>query len=425
MEEPVVKPFENLLHEVAGYQKEVLSRRSRLAQLRLHRPSGLTAKSRFRPWNLWVPSLAVAAAGIVGFVWMTRPAPLTFVVGPTATPGQPQVSLSANLESVPVRFSDGSMVELNRGGELKVIDLDAEGATVEMTSGRADVSVKHRKKTHWRLDAGPFEVVVTGTRFSMEWDRPTETLTVAMSEGSVEIVGRHVADSSPIRVTAGQRFSASKNLSRWTIEANQPVATATKPAALAPTPTPADPSGGESAANHDEANPALAPAPTATTTGKSSAKVARRWQLLAKQGRYNDALDAIEKSGGFMATCRRAGAEELVQLGDVARLARRSARADQAYQLARKRFPDVDRPIFGLGLLSFEQRHDYAAAADWFATYLRKFPRGPLANEAAGREMESWQRAGSSAKAVSAAKRYLDSQPSGPYAPLARQIVSP
>jgi tetratricopeptide (TPR) repeat protein len=151
----------------------------------------------------------------------------------------------------------------------------------------------------------------------------------------------------------------------------------------------------------------------------------RRWQILARRGRYQEALDAVEQDGGFTATSRRLGAEELVQLGDVARLAGSIGRAEQAYKLARRRFPRLDRPVFALGLVAFEQRHDYGAAASWFETYGRRFPAGPLRDEAAGRAMESWQRAGDGARAAAAAGDYLRRAPTGPYAPLARRIASP
>lgn len=132
----------------------------------------------------------------------------------------------------------------------------------------------------------------------------------------------------------------------------------------------------------------------------------------------------VERAG-FERACRRLGTEDLIQLGDAARLARRPARAEAAYRAAHQRFPGSDRPVFALGLVAFEQRRDFKAAAHWFDSYARQYPRGALALEAVGREMESWHRAGDDTRARRAARKYLDQAPAGPYAPLARQISAP
>ena len=67
---------------------------------------------------------------------------------------------------------------------------------------------------------------------------------------------------------------------------------------------------------------------------------------------------------GWRAECARLGADDLVLLGDVARLAGDLDRAEEAYRLARRRFPDADRPIYALGLIAFEGRHNYKLAGD-------------------------------------------------------------
>jgi hypothetical protein len=128
---------------------------------------------------------------------------------------------------------------------------------------------------------------------------------------------------------------------------------------------------------------------------------------------------------GWRAECARLGADDLVLLGDVARLAGDLNRAEEAYRAARRRFPAADRPTFALGLIAFEGHHDYAAAGDWFASYLRLYPRGPLAREAAGRLIESRLRAGDDGEARQAAASYLRAFPEGPHAALARRTVAP
>jgi tetratricopeptide (TPR) repeat protein len=159
-------------------------------------------------------------------------------------------------------------------------------------------------------------------------------------------------------------------------------------------------------------------------SARAAAVGSRSWQALARSGHYREALQAVERSG-FEKACRKLGSDDLVQLGDVARLARDSSRAEQAYGAARRRFPGNDRPAFAMGLVAFEQRRDFHAAGKWFELYVRQYPNGALAREALGREMESWNRAGDSGRARRAADEYLSEAPTGPYARLARQIASP
>jgi len=73
-----------------------------------------------------------------------------------------------------------------------------------------------------------------------------------------------------------------------------------------------------------------------------------------------------------------------------------------------------------LGKVAFDQRHDYAQAADWFAKCWQEQPQGGLAREAAGRRLEALRKAGSSAQATQAARDYLERYPTGPHAELAR-----
>jgi tetratricopeptide (TPR) repeat protein len=187
--------------------------------------------------------------------------------------------------------------------------------------------------------------------------------------------------------------------------------------------------------------PALAPPPTevAPPTERASAPRARRvevvatragtptggdWRVQAARAEYHEALAAAVLEG-WRAECARLGADDLVLLGDVARLAGDLDRAEEAYRSARRRFPDADRPIYALGLIAFEGRHNYKLAGDLFGSYLRSFPRGPLAREAGGRLIESRLKAGDDLEARRAASSYLRDFPGGPYAALARRTVGP
>ena len=69
------------------------------------------------------------------------------------------------------------------------------------------------------------------------------------------------------------------------------------------------------------------------------------WRALAARAQYREALaSAVDElhGEGWAAGCARLGADDVVLLGDVARLAGDLTRADEAYQSARPRFPSAD-----------------------------------------------------------------------------------
>jgi transmembrane sensor len=330
-------------------------------------------------------------------------------VGDNATTAKGKVGdrLEASAgQPLTLHFSDRSQLTLQRGARARVTELDGRGAQLRLEQGRAEVAVHHRRDTRWQLRAGAFTVTVTGTRFTIEWDEGREALTVVMTEGTVAVRGPGVGNQSPVVVSAGQRFSGSARDARWTLAAEG-----------GPAEEPAPSEGPATTAAVRVARPVAHGGSARISTGAG----AGTWQAQARAGHYAEALKMVERSG-FERACQKLGAEDLIQLGDAARLARSPERAEAAYRAARKRFPGNDRPAFALGLVAFEQRHDFKTAARWFELYTRTYPDGPLAREAVGREMESWQRAGDAARARRAARDYLDQAPTGPYAPLARQL---
>jgi hypothetical protein len=159
--------------------------------------------------------------------------------------------------------------------------------------------------------------------------------------------------------------------------------------------------------------------------GRAAAPVSSAsWRSLARHAHYHEAL-ALAIADDFDAQCDGLRGDDLVLLGDVARLGGDYGRADQAYRAALRRFPELDRPAFALGVMSFEARHDYHDAASWLSRYLRDHPTGPLATEAAGRLLEAWDLAGEESRAREAARSYLRDHPTGPHRALARRLAGP
>lgn len=140
-----------------------------------------------------------------------------------------QADSNARANDVQVRFSDGSVVTLDLGARLQIPRRHARGAEVRLNGGRALFAIEHRAGTHWQVDAGPFAIDVTGTRFSAAWDEPRQQLEVRLEAGSVVVRGGAagpgvtlrpgdvlVASARDQRVTVQRPAEAKADLSRAT-----------------------------------------------------------------------------------------------------------------------------------------------------------------------------------------------------------------
>ena len=89
-----------------------------------------------------------------------------------------------------MRFSEGSSIVLERGGRLRVLALESNGARVLVEKGAADVAIAHRRGPgKWRFEAGPVTVNVTGTRFRVDWNPDDGSFGLDLKEGSVIVGG--------------------------------------------------------------------------------------------------------------------------------------------------------------------------------------------------------------------------------------------
>lgn len=393
---------DNLFRRVAEAQDELLSRVSTVDR-EVRRIAERPAPRARRAW-LVAPVLLTAAGAAAAFALFVR-RPLTVERTDVAS----EVTVGADVVApaerpVALTFSDGSTMELGATARARLTRLGAHGAAIRVERGRAAISVVPRRGNDWGVDVGPFHVAVKGTRFRLQWEPESERFSFELEHGKVVITSPCLAGERAL--VAGQTLEAS---CRWQPADRPPVA----PAALAPVAAPpveVVPEVERAAADE----PAEAPRVRASSPA---------WRKLASAQRYGEALAAAER-GGFAAECRRRDAGDLLLLGDVARLAGSPSRAAQAYEAARrKRGGTPDRSAFGLGLVAFDQRRDYRAAAAWFQTYLREQPRGALAEQAEGRLMDAWQRAGEGARAREAAHGYLARYPHGAYGDLARRLA--
>jgi hypothetical protein len=374
---------------------------ARLAQLDRGR------SPRRRGLRGWTLATGICAGLAALFFWLS-PRAISFSVAGESAGGKVGAPLVAPATApLALAFSDGSTVTLPPRATAHIDALEHDGATLAIEDGTIEVSVIHRARTRWQVRAGAYRIQVTGTRFAAGWDRRTQALTVSMHEGAVMVLGPGITE--PIRVVTGQRLRVSSSGIDLGLENVAP-----PPPAVAPRPPAPEPAAAP--------GPAHASRVHRVELARGGAPDAPDWRVAAARADYPQALAAAMQAG-WRGECARLGASDLVLLGDVARLAGDLPRAEEAYHAARRRFPEVDRPIFALGLIAFEARHDYHAAGDLFASYLRSFPRGPLAREAAGRLIESRLKAGEDAEARAAGAAYLRDFPGGPHTALARRTA--
>ncbi|MEZ4232774.1 MAG: FecR domain-containing protein [Polyangiaceae bacterium] len=371
--------------------------------------------------NVLAGALGAAAAVLISW-WMTLERPLDASLGDQRLTGGSWVATTDSER--PVTFSDGSRLTLKRSARGRVLRLAEHGASFALERGTIHAQVVPHENNHWVVAAGPFEVLVTGTEFDASWDPETEALTVQMQHGSVQISGACL--DGPRTLSGDQRGQFSCALpAPSAVPAPKPHLEAL--AAHENAEIPAEPGAETSHPRRPEsvASGDPAPPPAAPSSAPSAARApGEDWQALARAGRFKAALAAAE-AHGFSSLCTSLPADQVLELGNVARLAGNPARASEAYTSARQRFGGSSAAAtaaFQLGRLAFDGSRDYAGAQRWFAAYLSERPGGGLAQEALGRLMESEHHLGDASSASLHAAEYLKRFPHGPHAALAHGI---
>jgi TolA-binding protein len=370
------------------------------------------------------------AAGLLLFFLLGR-RPLTFRVGPdeAASAGVPGAWIATPPDSAtPIRFSDGTRLLIQPQSRVRVASVDSNGGRLVLENGEVRAAVIHRPGARWLVDSGPFEVLVTGTRFDVQWNPASEELVVKLDEGSVAVSGPVLGDRFAVK--AGQTLHVRRREAQFEIVRD--IGSPTLP--LPPPVSGGSPSeealdGGESAAPPSDTPPAPSaiPAPSASPAPQSASPRVPRpsWRELSAAGKFKEAIEAADREG-FSRVCAEGSAADLRALADAARLSGDIARSQLALTTLRRRFPGDDQAAesaFLLGVIAFDTRGAHVEAARWFTTYLSERPRGRLAREAAGRLLEAEERSGNRAGSREAARRYLRDYPGGPHAEMAKAIA--
>jgi TolA-binding protein len=384
-------------------------------------------KSRVRSLALASLATILVAVGTFILLKVLVPKPITFWVGDQTRAAEEGAWLQASAAALPIRFADGTRVELQKGASARVFASDREDVRVVLSQGKVEAKIEEKTQGRWMVEAGPYDIVALGTVFDVSWESDPLLLEVFVQSGRVQVKGPGI-QAVGVRLQPRDRLRLSKTGGRFSLLVeNVPEAP----------PTPPQP---EEVSEREEAIQAVKlqsvtrpPArPPREDDAVSAAKVAaldrhrpETWQDLCDLGRYADAMRMAEHDGldRLLTTLDDA---QLWRLADAARYTGRGKLAKEALLSVRRRFRSSWRArvaAFLLGRVAIEMLNDPREAAGWFKIYLQEDPSGPLAEEALGRRIGTCRQAGMKAESCRVAAEYLDRYPQGSFSEYARSVL--
>ncbi|KIG15502.1 hypothetical protein DB30_05525 [Enhygromyxa salina] len=318
-------------------------------------------------------------------------------------------------------FSDSTAVELAPGGRMHIADIRSNGASVVLDAGEVALSVHHERDTSWQVVAGPWQVHVTGTQFSVAWEPAVQSFRVAVIEGSVRVEG---PDGDITNLRGGDTLIRERG--KATIEPETQLAGVTGDPSDDP-PGPGAELDGEPVASLDPTASGVDLEPSKPSAPKPAQTKQLSWDQHFDNSEYAAAWQALARlPGGIHGEAKQANANTLLDLADVAQYTKHGDDARKLLEQLRQRFPASDeagKAAFALGRLA-ATGGSQAQAASWFELYLDEAPNGSLAGDALARLIDSYDALGRKADASAAAKRYLARFPKGSHADKAAKILA-
>jgi TolA-binding protein len=314
---------------------------------------------------------------------------------------------------MPLTFSEGTRVVMEPDSRGRVEQLGRAGATFLLERGRVRAHVVHRSSTSWRFCAGPFEVQVTGTTLSVEWDPAADRFAVQVDEGAVAVHGPN--DGAVHVVRAGERYAMDLPSRTMRLSSNG------ASEADADAGSPEGPRDANDASDDSVRRAASASVASPVRSSVAAATSAASWLALEARG-DDDAAYAAACSAGLASLLHSSSADDLQRLARVSRLSGHRDTEREALLTCRERFAGT--ATASVAAYELGRASSPGEASSWFETYLREQPNGSLAREATGRLLETRASAGDDAGAREAATRYLANYPDGPEVPLARRILA-
>jgi hypothetical protein len=399
----------------------------------------------------WARPLLVALgtlALVSGAITLLTKHPLTYTVVGGGIGGGSYIR-GVGEAGTDVQFSEGTRIHLRHGSRMSVVSPSARGARLRVEEGEVHFEVAHLPGADWTVEAGPYQVRVTGTVFDVRWSGADESVEVRLRSGSVRVSGPLLSD--PVTLRPGQRLASVLASREMRIEDGQDEAS--PPPTLMPLTTngekglavsvgdkgPAVPVKGTPNADGGPqsrresvaaAHPVSLPRSTPTQLAiEGNAPVGSDWdpEDWASRLATNDSASVVAqaKQHGIDRTLAEVEATELAVLADAARYVGDRELAGRALQEERRRFPDTapaQAAAFFLGRMA-EDLGDAAAGLAWYRSYLTEAPRGPFAAEAMGREMLTVEHLFGRVAASAVAREYLRRFPGGTYLHQARSIL--
>ena len=280
-------------------------------------------------------------------------------------------SVTSASRLAPMVLDDGSQVApLDETSVFVLAEQTPERTTVKLRSGGASFRVRHDGQRLFRVDVGAFVIEDLGTVFRVD-QQAGGKIRVGVTEGRVAVLD--TTARTRVEMGAGEDRTFSPT----------------------PLPDPTEPLPSEAQAPAKEARPA---APAVTSPGTPRSPVVARTD----------------------------GPADLLLAADRARKEHRAQAAVAPFRRLVSDFPKDPRApsaAFTLGWLLLTDLGRPREAALAFAEAERIAPRGALAEDAAARVAEAWQKAGESQRAAQAARRYQQTYPGGRYTALMRGLV--
>jgi hypothetical protein len=358
---------------------------------------GAPARPRMGRWFWAAAAVATMLVAALGIAMLVGPRALTYEVRGIARTEDRNVSADSG-EPVEVRFSDDSIFDLSPGSRLRVETTTRDGARLVLLDGETNASVVHRASSRWSVVAGPFEIVVVGTRFSARWDAESRRLSVELREGAVEVKGGRLGASVAVR--AGQRFDVGTATDDWRIT---PLASKPEPALAAPAPV--------------RETPAIGPTPSAPAS-----TTAPTWQTLMRRSEFSTIVDQA-KAMGVDRCLMSCSPGNLRILADAARYTGEFEIAENSLLMLRRRSPaQAAAAAFFLGRL-YESQGRIADALGMYDRHLSEGLRGDYAEESMAGRMRMLVRMRDAPRAREAAESYLRRYPGGAHAASARRVL--
>jgi hypothetical protein len=316
-------------------------------------------------WGPWLVAAAATTALVVVVVRGERPRAVavddeTIIESAAAIDGQAAPPTSITL-------ADGSRVDLGAGTRARLTSAKAKAIRIDLERGAVDIEATHVEGRTFVVGAGPYDVHVVGTHFTVRRD-PGAQVTVQVERGAVEVTAAAGSSGETRRLAAGEQWSAPES----TI---LPPPSAVAVAAPAP-PLSVDP----------------APAPPA--------------------------LNALPASNTSAAARRDESARDLFDDAQRARADNRPIDAARAFDKLRRTFPhDAHAALsaFELGRLRLEALGDPRGAEEALRDAIALGPSSPFREDAEARRVEALHRAGDQSGCVSARTAYLARWPNGTY----------